>query len=483
MVRTRIAPSPTGYPHIGTIYQALFDYVFAKKYDGQFIVRIEDTDRTRFVEGAEAVIFQALDWFGLIPDEDPLKGGVYGPYRSSERLDLYKKYAEILVENGHAYYCFCTKERLDQVRKDQEKKKVPSKYDRHCRNLTEVEIQENFENKTPFVIRMKVPEDRTIIVKDALAGEVSFDSNLIDDQVLLKSDGFPTYHLAVVVDDTLMKITHVFRGKEWLPSAPKHLLLYEFLGWEDKIPVFIHLPLLLSSERPGKLSKRFGHASVDFYKHEGYLPEAILNYLSNIIWNHPEGKEIYGLKDFEKAFDINKPNIVDIASQGPKFDLKKLEWMNGEYIRAMSDEQLANRLHEFLVDHPAKDRIAAVVPLIKERIKKLSDFVPLTLPLFQEPEYDKTVFDRIKVEAKIDVLDKVVEKLQSLTSPWGQEEFETTFRELAQGIKISNVDMFQLIRVAVFGQLVTPPLLESIEFVGEAESIKRIKKAQEFLGK
>lgn len=479
-VRTRIAPSPTGFPHLGMIYQAMFDYYFAKKSNGKFVVRLEDTDQTRFVEGAEEVIYASLDWFCLNSDENPLKGGPFEPYRQSERLGIYKKYALELVDKGFAYRCFCTKERLEGLRKSQEAKKLPTKYDRRCLSLPEEEIQNNLGKNIPWVIRMKIPKSRMIKFRDALLGEVEFDSNLIDDQVILKSDSFPTYHLAVVVDDYLMEISHIFRGREWVSSTPKHILLYEFLGWEDKIPVYIHLPLILNEDGKGKLSKRFGHASVDYYRKEGFLPEVVLNYLANIVWNHPQGKEIYPMDDFMQAFHLN-PFKVDVSSQGPRFSLKKMEWMNGEYIRAMSDEELAKRLEEFLPSHLKSEMLKPLVPLVKERIKKLSDFVPLTLPLFQEPEYEKEVFEKLKIKKQKDVLGRIAKRLKEMQSPWNQEEFEQTFRGLAKELEISNTDMFQMIRVAVFGQLVTPPLLESMKFLGEKESIVRVRKAIEFL--
>lgn len=480
-VRTRIAPSPTGFPHIGTIYQAMFDYVMAHKYGGQFIVRIEDTDRKRFVEGAEEVIFKSLEWFNLIPDEDPIKGGLYAPYRQSERLDIYRKHTDMLLENGHAYRCFCTPERLDEMRKDLETKKMPTMYDRRCLNLTEEEVQKKLTEGKSYVVRMKVPKDQKIIVHDSLVGDVEFDSNLIDDQVLLKSDGFPTYHLAVVVDDYLMKINYIVRGKEWLPSTPKHVLLYEFFGWEKEIPSYTHLPLILNSDGKGKLSKRDGHSSVDFYRAEGFLPEAILNYLSNIVWNHPEGKEIYPLKDLELAIDINSPKVINVTSQVARFDLKKLEWMNGEYIRMMSDEELTKRLQEYLVDHPAKDKIAPLIPLVKERIKKLSDFIPLTDFIWEKPEYDIEVFKKIKLDDLDvkEVLEKITAKLEEMAKPWKADVFEKTFRALAEELKIPAGSIFQLIRVAVSGQLVTPPLFESMQVLGDKEALDRIKEVTE----
>lgn len=471
-VRTRIAPSPTGYPHLGTIYQAVFDYAFAKKHQGQFLIRIEDTDRTRFVEGAEEVIFDSLKWFGIESDEDAIKGGPHAPYRSSERLEIYKKYTDQLIEGKHAYYCFCSKERLDQMREKQQKEGKAPMYDKHCLVLSEEEIKKNLDARTSYVIRLNVPQDEKITFHDEISGDIEFDSNIIDHQVLIKSDGFPTYHLAVVVDDYLMKITHIFRGTEWIPSTPKHVLLYKFLGWEKDIPKFIHLPLILNTDGHGKLSKRDASSSVDFYKKEGFLSEAVLNYIINIVWNHPEGKEVFSLEEFVKLFEIK-----DLQPKGARFDLKKLEWMNGEYIRAMSDEQLTKRLQEFLVDHPSRDKIAPVVPLIKERIKKLSDFIPITDFLWEKPEYGKEIFEKLKIEDIKPVLKKIVETLEAMEKPWNTEEFEKTFRKLAEDLEISTSQMFQLIRVAVSGQTVTPPLFESIQILGEEETIDRIKES------
>ncbi|MBI2600309.1 glutamate--tRNA ligase, partial [Candidatus Daviesbacteria bacterium] len=323
-VRVRIAPSPTGYPHIGTIYQAMYNFVFAKKYNGKFIIRIEDTDRSRFVADAEKVIFESLEWFGLKLDEGPEQGGEFGPYRQSERLKIYQKYAQQLIGQGNAYYCFCSKERLEQLRTEQQKEKLPPMYDKKCLLLSKEEIEKNLTDKISYVIRMNVPKDQVIVVHDNVVGDVEFNSSQVDDQVIIKSDGFPTYHLAVVVDDYLMKITHVFRGSEWLSSTPKHLLLYKFLGWGESIPKFAHVPVLLNPEGGGKLSKRMGHASVDYYRKEGFLPEVILNFLANVVWNHPEGKELFPLEDFAKAFELD-PFRVDVKPQGAKFDIKKLE--------------------------------------------------------------------------------------------------------------------------------------------------------------
>ncbi len=491
-VRTRIAPSPTGYPHIGTIYQAMFDFVFARKYQGKFILRVEDTDQVRMVEGAEKVVMDSLEWFGLSPDESPEKKGEVGPYRQSERLDIYQRYIQQLINQGDAYYCFCTKERLDEMRKEQEINHQPPMYDKHCRFLPKEEIDQNLKDNKPKVVRMKIPENEKITISDWILGGVEFDSNVLDDIVLLKSDGFPTYHLAVVVDDHLMKITHVFRGQEWLPSAPKHLLLYRFFGWEDNMPQYTHLPVILNTEGGGKLSKRHGHASVDFYKQQGYLPEAILNYLANIVWNHPDGVEIFEVSELGKAFNIPElgdppgKKQVDIYSQGPKFDLKKLDWVNGEWIRKLPDEDLENRLIGYLTEisggslsstkYENKEALSKLIPLVKERIKKLSDFVLLTDFIFDTPDYEKEDFNKLKVENLKLKVNKVLEKLEGLEHPWKAEEFEVTFRKLAEELDISAAQMFQLLRLVVSGQLVTPPLFECIEIIGEEETLSRVKK-------
>src|SRR3989339_2008431 len=479
MVRTRIAPSPTGADvHVGSVATALMNYAWAKKNNGQFIIRIEDTDRTRIVEGGETQMLKTLKKIGLIADESPEVGGPYKPYRQSERLEIYKKYTEELVEKGKAYYCVCSPERLTKMREEQQAKKLVPKYDRQCFNNQE-EIKKKIKEGDKYVIRLLIPEGQ-IKFNDVVRGEITIETNNLDDQVLIKSDGFPTYHMGVVVDDYLMKITHVFRGTEWLPSTPKHILLYKFLGWEDSVPKYAHLPLLLDPEGAGKLSKRKGHASVDFYKQEGYLPEAVLNFLANIVWNHPDGQEIFTLKEFEKAFEL-EPFKMEVKSQGARFDIRKLEWMNGEYIRKMPDEELTKRLQEFLVDHPAKDRIAPLVPLIKERIKKLSDFIPLTDFLFEKPEYDLSIFEKLKIKNLNEVLNKVFEDLKVMEKPWKSENFEKTFRNFAEKSGLKAGDVFQLIRVAVSGQIVTPPLFESVKILGEDEVIERVNEALVFL--
>ena len=462
IVRTRIAPSPTGFPHIGTIYQVLFDWAFAKSQRGQFILRIEDTDRARFVEGAEEVIYDSLNWFGLIPDESPILGGAYGPYRQSERLVIYQRYAQELIKKDYAYYCFCTRERLEKMRQEQIAKKLPPMYDELCLTLATEEIERNLQTKVPFVIRMKVPQDQKILIDDLIAGRVEFDSNVIDHQVLIKSDGFPTYHLGVVVDDHEMKISHVFRGKEWLSSTPKHKLLYDYFGWQ--MPVYGHLPLILNSDGKGKLSKRHGHASVAYYKQEGFLPEAVLNYLSNIVWHHPQGKEIYSLAEFIKYLDMTK-----ITSQGARFDLTKLQWMNGEYIRNKPDSQLSTQIYDFFAGKYTEDLIEKIIPLAKERIKTLKDFAHYIKPFVN--------YVAIELEEKYKNLLPEFNQWLSTETNWTTQNLEKKAKEIVINKQLPMRDAFMALRLATTGEKVGLPLFQTWEILGKNTIMERLHKS------
>ncbi len=460
IVRTRIAPSPTGFPHIGTIYQVLIDYAYAKKYKGKFILRLEDTDRARFVPTAEEIIYSSLSWFGLNPDEDPKNGGPYAPYRQSERLSIYATYAQELLEKGHAYYCFCTRERLEEMRKNQEAQHLPPMYDQTCKKLSKDEVREKLSAGVAHVIRMNIPEHEKIIVKDIICGDIEFDSDVIDHQVIMKSDGFPTYHFAVVIDDHLMEITHVFRGKEWISSTPKHVLLYKYFGWD--MPVHGHLPLILNEDGKGKLSKRHGHASVNYYRELGYLPEAVLNYLSNIVWNHPEGKEIYLLSEFIELFDI-----THVTAQSPRFDLNKLDWVNGQYLRAKTDEELVALVRSFDPNLEKKDQkiLMAISPLVKERMRVLKDFWTLGQFFFEKPAvYEKPVDLVIK-----DIVKKVL-----VDCEWTHEAMEQAIRNASEKAGLKARDVFMELRLAVTGKTVGPPLLESLEILGKEETLLRL---------
>ncbi len=464
MVRTRIAPSPTGEDlHIGNLYTALINWVWAKKNKGKFIVRIEDTDRQRLVKGAEERILQTLRNFGLEPDEDPIKGGSYEPYRQSERINLYQEYAHQLVEMGAAYYCTCSKERLDEVRKKQiAQKKIP-RYDGHCRNLN---IQRSNLEEGKYVVRLKIPENKKIIVEDLLRGKIIFDSNNIDDQILLKSDGYPTYHLAVVIDDYLMKISHVIRAEEWLSSTPKHILLYEAFGWEK--PIFCHLPILRNPDR-SKLSKRKNPVWASWYLSQGYLPEAVLNYLALMGWSHPQEKEIFSLDELIEVFDLKDIHIV-----GPAFDPVKLEWMNGEYIRKSQNSNLKSQILEYYKKYHNRqlpvEIVEKTIPLIKERIKKLADYWDYCQFFYERPKSYE-----VDLKDKEELLRKIYQRLEKI------EEFTVLKigEEMMKLVKEENLKtgkFFMDLRVAITGKKISPPLNESMEILGKEECLERIKK-------
>lgn len=459
-VRTRIPPSPTGEDlHIGNLYTALINWTWAKKNNGQFIVRIEDTDRAREVAGSEEKILSALKRFGLEYDEGPDKIGTYSPYRQSERLDLYKKYAEQLIEQKSAYYCICSKERLAELREAQIKNKQVPRYDKHCLNL---KLQTSDVQNKDHIIRLNVPENETVLIPDLIHGEIKFNTNDLDDQVLIKSDGYPTYHLANVVDDHLMKITHVIRGEEWISSTPKHILLYKAFEWE--LPQFAHTPLLRNPDR-SKLSKRRHPVWVSWYLDQGYLPEAILNYLSLMGWSHPDQKEIFDLEEYVRVFDLK-----DVDTVGPVFDVVKLEWMNGEYIRKMKIEDLQQKIEEFIGDKYDKEIVAKTIPLVQERIKKLSDYVPLCEFFFKPPkQYDVNLADQK------DLLQKISKELERVEE-WTADKIGEVMVALADQEGIKHGLFFMALRVAVTGRKISPPLNESMEILGKEECVDRIKK-------
>jgi glutamyl-tRNA synthetase len=461
VVRTRIAPSPTGFPHIGTIYQALFDFAFARKNHGNFIVRIEDTDRSRFVEGAEGKIFEALDWFSLSEDESVRKEGKFGPYRQSERLEIYKKYIEELIDKGGAYYCFCTKERLDALRASQAAAKQPTMYDGHCRDLNIEDSRKKLDES--YVVRLRIPQLRTIKVKDEIRGEVEFDLSLIEDSVLIKSDGFPTYHFAVVVDDHLMEITDVIRGEEWLSSLPKHIIIYDYFGWNK--PRFYHTPDLRNPDK-SKLSKRQGHASVDWYKDEGFLPEAILNFLALMGWSHPEQKDKFDVYEFIQLFDPKKLKPV-----GPVFDVTKLEWLNGLWIREMTPADLQRRLERFYRDDKEfsaifdSKHISLLIGLAQSRMKKLSEFKNLVNAPQKQREFT--------MDEKKEGL-KLLKTLESIDhSEWREEVILNHLKNFRDQEGVSMKTIYFLIT----GKEQGLPLIETmIKIEGRDQVLQNLKK-------
>lgn len=460
MVRTRIAPSPTGADfHVGSVATALMNYAWAKKNNGQFIIRIEDTDRTRMVEGGEAQMLKTLERVGLVADESPVVGGPYAPYRQSERLYIYKKYAQELVTKGKAYYCVCTPERLMKMREEQQTKKQVPKYDRQCLKDQDKIKTEVEEKKISYVVRLLIPEGQ-VKFNDAIRGEIIIDTKNIDDQVILKSDGFPTYHLGVVVDDYLMKITHVIRGEEWLPSTPKHVILYQAFGWD--LPVFVHTSLLRNPDK-SKLSKRKNPVWTSYYLDQGISPEALLNYLALMGWSHPEGKDIFSLDEYIKVFDIK-----DIQTSAPVFDPIKLDWMNGMYIREMKNEDLKNKIYEFYQKKYSENLIEKTIPLIKERIKKLSDYLPLCEFFFKVPE----VYE-VDISTKKDFFKQVYEILNQI-GDWQATKIGEELAGLAKKLEIKNSQFFADMRLVITGKKISPPLNESMEILGKEECLKRL---------
>lgn len=512
-IRTRIAPSPTGNDiHIGNLYTALINWTVAqqaKKNDpatGQFIIRIEDTDRTRLVEGSEANILTSLASFGLKSDENPIDGGPHAPYRQSERLDLYKKYAHELVEKGAAYFSFASKEQLEEMREEAKKfgsekaKELASQSKNagefavavvdgmtlmreHLKTMLRdpavaafttaeaearlVEAQlANPTGKPEYTIRMLIPESKQVSFTDLIRGEITFNTNQVDDQVLLKSDGFPTYHLAVVVDDVAMKISHIIRAEEWINSTPKHVLLYDAFGWER--PVFAHVPILRNPDK-SKLSKRKNPVWAHWYIEQGYLPEAVLNYLALMGWSHPEEKEIFPLDEYVRVFKLE-----DISPVGPVFDIKKLEWMNGMYIRGLSVDELTDKLIAFYEEFGGdvkfeRDFVTRTVPLVQERIKLLSEYAGYVSFLRERPtEYEMDLGEFA------DVLPKVAERLESVKE-WKAEVIGEAMLALAAELEIKNSKFFGMLRIAITGKKVSPPLNESMEILEQEECVRRVR--------
>lgn len=473
-VRVRIAPSPTGDPHVGTAYIALFNKALALKTGGQFILRIEDTDRARYVEGSERVIFEALRWLGLGYDEGPDVGGPFAPYRQSERSALYAEAAQALIDRGEAYRCFCTAERLEQMRKEQQAKKLPLGYDGFCRTLSGGEVEAKLAARVPFVIRLRVHREGETTFEDGLRGEIRFQNKEIDDQVLLKSDGLPTYHLANVVDDHAMKITHVIRAEEWISSTPKHVLLYKAFGWEREMPRFIHMPLLRNADR-SKISKRKNPTSLIWYRNEGFLPEALVNFLGLMGYSMRDEREVFTFAEFVADFDLAR-----LKTTGPIFDLKKLEWLNGEHIRRMTDEELAARVLAFFPGRYAgrEDLVRQVVPLVKERVKKLKDW-PGHVDIFFEPlaRYPREeLVGTHDPEAVRRALAMVVAALEA------PAPLEPRVREIAAEVGMKASDLFMVLRVAVTGRKVSPPLFETMTVLGREETVARLRAALAKLG-
>ena len=476
-VRLRVAPSPTGDPHVGTAYMSLFNLAFVRQQGGAFVLRVEDTDRARFRADSEQQVYDMLAWLGLEWDEGPDRGGPFAPYRQSERLDTYKPYVEKLVADGHAYPCWCTPERLQQMREAQQAAKQPTGYDRLCHGKT-------FEERSALpgcsdvpVVRMLIPDDPPLHFTDLIRGEVSAPKP--DDQVILKADGFPTYHLAVVVDDHLMGITHVVRGEEWISSTPKHLLLFDWLGWER--PAFAHMPLLRNVDK-SKISKRKNPAArLTWFAEQGYLPEALLNFLGLLGYSLPSGAEIFTFAEMSASFDWSRVNTV-----GPVFDLDKLGWLNGHYLRELTEDDLAARLVPFLTDaglydgSPAhRELLAGAVPLIQTRMAILSEGVDLLRFLFVADEdfvIDPTAIEKSLAGAEA-VLAAAVEALEPLTS-WSTSDIQEAMdAALIDGLGLKRGKAYAPVRAAVCGSMISPPLPESMALLGKERVLRRLRAA------
>ncbi|MDD5361631.1 MAG: glutamate--tRNA ligase [Ignavibacteria bacterium] len=475
-IRVRYAPSPTGYIHIGNLRTALYNYLFAKHTGGKFILRIEDTDQARKVEGAVDNLINTMEWAGFEYDEGPGRGGDFGPYYQSERLDIYKKHCDILLEKRKAYYCFCTAERLTALREEQQKQKLPqTKYDKHCLHLSEEEVNSNLAAGMPHVIRLNVEQGDVIRFHDFIRGEVEFMSELVDDQILMKSDGFPTYHLANVVDDHLMKISHVIRGEEWLPSTPKHVLLYRAFGWE--LPTFAHLPLLLNADR-SKLSKRQGDVAVEDYRKKGYLTEALINFIALLGWTAGDDKEFYYLPELISEFTLERVN-----KSGAVFDIEKLNWLNEQHLRAKYDSEIAAMLREELKnskyagqEYP-DDFLINVVKVMKERVSFVREFYEKAFYFFEEPtSYEEASVKKGWKEQSPAILRVFEEKIKNIETV-SKEDYETALKETASEMGVGNGAVIHPLRLATSGVSGGPGIFDICFIIGKEKTLQRIDRA------
>jgi glutamyl-tRNA synthetase len=481
-VRVRVAPSPTGDPHIGTARLALWDWLLARRHGGAFIVRIEDTDRERLVPGAVESVMRMLHWLGIDPDEGPGVGGHFGPYVQSERLDLYAAAAEQLIANEQAYRCWCTRERLALVNEEKQKRGEPPGYDRHCRNLSLDERAQLLASGQPFVVRLAVPLEGVTAVVDALRDEpVLFENATLQDAVLIKSDGYPTYHLAMVVDDHHMQITHVLRGNEWIASAPLHVILFEAFGWD--VPVLAHMPLILGADKK-KLSKRNGDVAFSAFIEHGYLPDALFNFLGLLGWSLDDKSEIISRQTFIEHFDLERVNRA-----GAIFDQQKLDWMNSEYIKALPDDEYAAHVGAWLRDGLPAELTPLVTEqfarqaadLLKTRIKRFDEVVPQSRYLLGDvPEYHRATLLGKKFASSPDealfTLEELARDLEELEE-WDHDAIWETMQHRAAARGLKNGEIAALVRVAIAGSPISLPLTESMEIIGKHETLRRLKLA------
>ncbi len=479
-VRVRFAPSPTGYLHVGGLRTALYNFLFARHNNGKMVLRIEDTDRTRYVEGAVENLIRTLKWTGITYDEGPDIGGPYGPYVQSERLDLYREHAQKLIEMGHAYYCFCTPERLEKMRAEQIARKEPPRYDGTCRRLSPEEVAEKLQSGIPHVVRLKMPQEGETTFQDIIRGEVTFQNALIDDQILLKSDRYPTYHLANVVDDHYMKITHVIRGEEWLPSVPKHIQIYRAFGWD--VPQMAHLPLLLNPDRT-KLSKRQGDVAVEDYIAKGYLPEALINFVALLGWNPGTEEEFFTLEELIEKFTLERVNKA-----GAVFDIQKLNWMNGVYIRKLPEDRLIEFLTPFLekagYDVSDRERTRKIILAVYKGIEKGEDIARAASIFYhdrltiEEPE----AIEFLKKDTSRTVLEQFSRKLDSVDK-LDMDTFKQIMKEIQKETGIKKQELWMPVRIAITGVTHGPELPLVIEILGLEKVRQFVRQVlQEFYG-
>ncbi|MCQ2398224.1 MAG: glutamate--tRNA ligase [Sphaerochaetaceae bacterium] len=487
-VRVRYAPSPTGLQHIGGVRTALFNYFFARANGGKFILRVEDTDRERYSTESLQDLYDTLEWLGIKWDEGPVIGGSCGPYVQSERFELYREYAQKLVDMGKAYYCYCTPQRLEELRKKQEEEKSSEQgYDRHCRNLTPEQRAEYEKQGIKPVIRLKVPTEGSTTFHDILMGDITRENKDISpDPVLLKSDGFPTYHLANVIDDHLMGVTHIMRAQEWIPSGPLHVILYEAFGWE--VPQYCHLPMVMGKETDpvtgevhfAKLSKRHGSTSVRDFRKKGYLPEALLNYVSLVGWSYDGDREFFTREELENVFCLEKINKAPGV-----FDYQKLDWFNGQYIRKKTDDELADLLMPYLCEagllkETDRDRLVAFVPGVRERLVLLSDAVGMCAFLKDqgEPAPELLIPKKMDAAGTLESLKAVYGYIRpALEKGASDDEMQNSLCELAQKLGIKNAGVFNPLRTAVTGLAVSPPPFSCMRLLDRAEVFRRIERA------
>jgi len=479
LIKTRFAPSPTGFMHVGNFRTALYAYLFAKHNQGKFILRIEDTDQNREVADAEQAIFRVLKWAGLEHDEGPDIGGPCGPYRQSDRLEIYQKYSQKLIETGQAYYCFCDQDRLEQLRKKQQTQGLPTKYDRHCLNLSNQEINQKIKSGQKYVIRQKINSSGVTVFKDLVLGTIKIENSTLDDSVLIKSDGWPTYNFANVIDDHLMKITHITRGNEYITSTPKYIQLYQAFGWP--VPEHAHFPLILNQDK-SKLSKRQGDVAMEDYINKGYLPETMINFIALLGWNPGNDQEIFSLEELIKIFDLSKVN-----KSGAVFDIEKLNWMNSHYIKQKNLDELTELCLPYLKkNYPSQTAscqpkfVKLIVDLEQERIKTLSEIGDRVSYFFKTPIYspEKLIWKKSNRQTTINRLQFVLEFIQLIPSQnWTRNTLEQSLLEQIKQKNLDNGTTLWPLRVALSGQEKSPTPFEIAEILGKKETIERIKQS------